>query len=73
MCQAKIQDHWGNTYKCLLPDYSEITSITVLKNGSIIKKVKTLCKKHAKIHKKNMRYAVKHNNKAVTYLEKLIS
>lgn len=54
MCQAKIVDHWNIKYICLLPNYSTITSISTDKKGVVRKRTKTLCKKHASIHRKDM-------------------
>ena len=73
MCQAKIVDHWSFKYKCLLPDYSIITSITTDKKGIVIKRTKTLCKKHASIHRRNMNWKVKHKQAKIEYSEKIIT
>jgi hypothetical protein len=73
MCVAKINDTFGNKYRCLLEDHSVITSTTVGKDGISRKRVKTLCKKHGSTHKKNMRYEVKHMYRDIVFTEELIN
>ena len=73
MCVAKINDSFGNKYRCLLEDYSIITSITTGKDGIVRKRVKTLCKKHAGIYRRNMNYDVKHLGKKICFTEEIIN
>jgi len=73
MCQAKIVDHWSFKYICLLPDYSTITSVSTDKKGIVRKRAKTLCKKHASIHRRDMNWKVKHKNANITYSEKILT
>ena len=72
MCVAKINDSFGFKYKCNLEDYSIITSTTIGNYNITRKRIKTLCKKHASIYKKNMRYKIKHLNRNITFKEVII-
>jgi len=69
MCQAKIQDHYSNKYKCLLPDKFIITSAINGKDGKTRVRKKTLCEKHAKILRQNLNYRKKHLGGDLTYTQ----
>lgn len=72
MCVAKINDSFGFKYKCNLEDYSIITSVIIGKDNITRKRIKTLCKKHANVYKKNMRYEIKHLNRNITFTEVIL-
>jgi len=63
-CGAKINDHWGNKFKCLCEATKEITIETFAPHlNAKVKKVRRLCDSHASSLLKRHRYKIKHLGK----------
>lgn len=70
-CTAKIQDEFGNEYKCLKEAVSKITTITFASHlQKNVTKVRHLCSLHAGRVKSRFNYKIKHCKKQCIITEK---